>query len=157
VLRLPRRTRTAGLYTTSPASPPTNPRIPRVLAHASFCSSSQAVTFVGGLDQRLILVCDHGYSSILAAGNLVDLGFRRAGDVIGGFEAWRAVGLPVEARCREPLSGQLPGMAPPDWRGLAKTESQREEDDVVKLRARRLRDVGEASIEEQLCASGASA
>jgi rhodanese-related sulfurtransferase len=34
---------------------------------------------LGGLDQRLILVCDHGYSSILAAGNLVELGFDRAG------------------------------------------------------------------------------
>ena len=31
---------------------------------------------LGGLEQQLILVCDHGYSSILAAGNLVQLGIR---------------------------------------------------------------------------------
>jgi rhodanese-related sulfurtransferase len=30
---------------------------------------------IGGLDQQLILLCDHGYSSILAASNLVELGF----------------------------------------------------------------------------------
>jgi len=70
---------------------------------------------LGGLDQRLILVCDHGYSSILAASNLVQLGFYRAADVIGGFEAWKEHGLPV-APCRHrPLeSGGLPGTGPPE-------------------------------------------
>lgn len=67
-----------------------------------------------GLDQQLILVCDHGYSSILAASNLVALGFHRAGDVIGGFEAWKDAGLPT-ARTRQALApGALPGMGPPD-------------------------------------------
>ena len=51
--------------------------------------------YIGGLDQRLILICDHGYSSVLAAGNLVELGFHRSGDVIGGFEAWAHQGLPI--------------------------------------------------------------
>jgi rhodanese-related sulfurtransferase len=60
--------------------------------------------------KRLILVCDHGYSSILAAATLVDLGVD-AGDVVGGFEAWRDAGLPT-ARPR-PFDG-LPGTAPPD-------------------------------------------
>jgi rhodanese-related sulfurtransferase len=70
---------------------------------------------LGGLDQRLILVCDHGYSSILAASNLVELGFHRAGDVIGGFEAWKQRGLPVVA-CPPRLSvaGALPGTGSPD-------------------------------------------
>jgi rhodanese-related sulfurtransferase len=70
---------------------------------------------LGGLDQRLILICDHGYSSILAARNLVQLGFHRAGDVIGGFEVWRDSGLPV-APCRRglPTAGVLPGTGPPD-------------------------------------------
>ncbi len=45
---------------------------------------------------RLILVCNDGYSSSLAAGVLVDLGFERAGDLIGGFRAWARAGLPVE-------------------------------------------------------------
>jgi rhodanese-related sulfurtransferase len=60
--------------------------------------------------RQVILVCDHGYSSILAAATLADLG-RDAGDVIGGFEAWRSSGLPV-ARARVPTG--LPGTGPPD-------------------------------------------
>lgn len=70
---------------------------------------------LGGLDQRLILICDHGYSSILAAGNLVELGFERAGDVIGGFESWKERGLPVApCRPRLPERDALPGTGPPD-------------------------------------------
>lgn len=45
---------------------------------------------------RIVLMCAHGYSSSLAAATLRDLGFSRATDVIGGFEAWAAEGLPVE-------------------------------------------------------------
>jgi rhodanese-related sulfurtransferase len=45
---------------------------------------------------RVILVCAHGYSSSLAAATLRELGFDRATDIIGGFEAWHAAGLPVE-------------------------------------------------------------
>lgn len=64
---------------------------------------------------RLILVCDHGYSSILAATTLVELGFHRAGDVIGGFEAWKQDGLPVAPfRHRFPEDDGLPGMGPPE-------------------------------------------
>lgn len=70
---------------------------------------------LGGLDQRLILICDHGYSSILAASNLVQLGFHRAGDVIGGVEAWKRHELPiVPCRHRAPTLGELPGTGPPD-------------------------------------------
>lgn len=46
---------------------------------------------------RVILMCAHGYSSSLAAATLRDLGYERATDVIGGFEAWAAAGLPVVA------------------------------------------------------------
>jgi rhodanese-related sulfurtransferase len=49
-----------------------------------------------GLDARVVLVCDHGYSSSLAARDLQALGFARATDLEGGFEAWAAAGLPVE-------------------------------------------------------------
>jgi rhodanese-related sulfurtransferase len=60
--------------------------------------------------RKLILVCDHGYSSVLAASGLLELG-RDAGDVEGGFEAWRADGLPVGS----PKAWHgLPGMGPPD-------------------------------------------
>jgi rhodanese-related sulfurtransferase len=47
--------------------------------------------------RQVILVCAHGYSSSLAAATLHALGFRRATDVVGGFEAWAASGLPVVA------------------------------------------------------------
>ena len=52
---------------------------------------------VGGLDRQILLLCDHGCSSSLAAATLIDLGFERAGDVIGGFAAWREVLLPTVA------------------------------------------------------------
>jgi rhodanese-related sulfurtransferase len=44
---------------------------------------------------RWIVCCDEGYSSSLAAASLQALGLSRATDVIGGFQAWRAAGLPV--------------------------------------------------------------
>jgi rhodanese-related sulfurtransferase len=70
---------------------------------------------LGGLDQQLILVCDHGYSSILAASNLVELGFYRAGDVIGGFEAWAHEGLPIAPWQPRPSAAEaLPGTGPPE-------------------------------------------
>jgi rhodanese-related sulfurtransferase len=48
-----------------------------------------------GYDVEVIVVCSEGYSSSLAAASLQDLGLRRATDLIGGFQAWRAAGLPV--------------------------------------------------------------
>lgn len=45
-------------------------------------------------DRELILICDEGYQSSLAAANLRRLGLE-ATDVIGGFQAWRAAGLPL--------------------------------------------------------------
>ena len=44
---------------------------------------------------RWIVICDEGYSSSLAAASLQAIGLRRATDVIGGFQAWRAAKLPV--------------------------------------------------------------
>jgi rhodanese-related sulfurtransferase len=49
----------------------------------------------GDLGRRIILVCDEGYQSSLAAATLQDLGFARATDLVGGFQAWSAAGLPV--------------------------------------------------------------
>jgi rhodanese-related sulfurtransferase len=45
---------------------------------------------------QVILICAEGYSSSLAARRLHDLGYDDATDVIGGFEAWAARGLPVD-------------------------------------------------------------
>jgi rhodanese-related sulfurtransferase len=61
-------------------------------------------------DKRLILVCDHGYSTVFAAAALLDLG-ADAGDIIGGFEAWKADGL--ETTVPRPWDG-VPGTGPPD-------------------------------------------
>jgi rhodanese-related sulfurtransferase len=70
---------------------------------------------VGGLDQQIVLMCDHGCSSIFAAATLVELGFARAGDVVGGFAAWREAGLP-NAPSPPYLRGpdEPAGMRPPD-------------------------------------------
>ncbi len=47
-------------------------------------------------DVRVIVFCQEGFSSSLAAARLQSLGLHRATDVIGGFEAWRDAGLPIE-------------------------------------------------------------
>jgi rhodanese-related sulfurtransferase len=46
-------------------------------------------------DLEVIVVCQEGYTSSLAAASLQDLGLRRATDLIGGFAAWKASGLPA--------------------------------------------------------------
>ena len=46
-------------------------------------------------DQRVIVVCNEGFGSSLAAAALQDLGLRNATDLIGGFQAWAAAGKPV--------------------------------------------------------------
>jgi rhodanese-related sulfurtransferase len=45
--------------------------------------------------RQVIVICQQGYSSSLAAVSLQDIGLSDATDVIGGFEAWVAAGLPV--------------------------------------------------------------
>lgn len=50
---------------------------------------------VGGLERHVIVMCDEGYQSSLAAATLQQLGFARATDLVGGFQAWRAAGQPV--------------------------------------------------------------
>ncbi len=51
---------------------------------------------VAGHPGPIILICNDGYSSSLAADRLRELGRTRVGDVAGGFRAWKAGGLPVE-------------------------------------------------------------
>ena len=47
-------------------------------------------------DVHVILLCDEGFQSSLAAATIRGFGVD-ATDVIGGFQAWRAAGLPVTA------------------------------------------------------------
>ena len=48
------------------------------------------------LDRHVIVMCHEDDASSLAAATLQDMGFGRATDLDGGFQAWRAAGLPVE-------------------------------------------------------------
>ncbi len=50
---------------------------------------------VTSFDQPLVLVCNGGYSSSLAAANLLDLGFTDVGDLVGGVRAWIDAGHDV--------------------------------------------------------------
>lgn len=60
-------------------------------------ASAHRIPEVTSHDQVVIVVCDEGYASSLAAASLQALGVRHATDLIGGFQAWKAAGLPVEA------------------------------------------------------------
>lgn len=44
---------------------------------------------------RIVVICDEGYASSLAAASLHRVGLRHATDLVGGFQAWKAAGLPV--------------------------------------------------------------
>lgn len=68
---------------------------------------------VQGLDQRLVLVCAHGFSSSLAAARLQELGFSRATDLHGGFEAWLDAGLPTVVAEERAGENAVPGMGDP--------------------------------------------
>ncbi|MET0461230.1 MAG: rhodanese-like domain-containing protein [Ilumatobacteraceae bacterium] len=47
-------------------------------------------------ERRVILVCNEGYASSLAAATLVDLGIAGATDLVGGYRAWVAARPPME-------------------------------------------------------------
>ena len=46
-------------------------------------------------DRPLIVMCNEGYQSSLVAATLQELGHGDATDLDGGFQAWKAAGLPV--------------------------------------------------------------
>ncbi len=45
-------------------------------------------------DRRIVLVCNEGYSSSLAAHTLQRIGLANATDLCGGYQAWLAAGAP---------------------------------------------------------------
>lgn len=67
-------------------------------------------------DVPVIVLCQEGYTSSLAAAALQDLGLHRATDVAGGFAAWRIAGLPTLGPT-PPL--RLSSTAPPATAGRA--------------------------------------
>jgi rhodanese-related sulfurtransferase len=62
-----------------------------------FDPTSDARLGIASYDLEVIVVCNEGYTSSLAAAALQELGVRRATDIVGGYRAWRAAGLPTLA------------------------------------------------------------
>ncbi|SEE60358.1 Rhodanese-related sulfurtransferase [Streptomyces sp. 3213] len=56
---------------------------------------SHRVPEATGHDLRVVVICNEGYASSLAAESLHRLGLHHATDLVGGFQAWKAAGLPV--------------------------------------------------------------
>ena len=52
---------------------------------------------IAAYDTRVLVLCQEGFTSSLAADALLRLGIRRSTDVVGGFRAWREAGLPIAA------------------------------------------------------------
>ncbi len=57
--------------------------------------SDARLSFATTYRLEVIITCQEGYTSSLAAAALQDLGLYRATDLAGGFAAWRAAGLPT--------------------------------------------------------------
>jgi rhodanese-related sulfurtransferase len=68
-------------------------------------TSPHRLPVVSSTDLRVVLVCNEGYSSSLAAATLRELGLRRATDLVGGFEAWARL-VPARDPTRRSVSGR---------------------------------------------------
>jgi rhodanese-related sulfurtransferase len=58
-------------------------------------ASSARLPIATDHDIQVIVFCSEGYTSSLAAASLQNLGLWRATDMVGGFQKWRATGLPI--------------------------------------------------------------
>ncbi|MET0423118.1 MAG: rhodanese-like domain-containing protein [Actinoplanes sp.] len=58
--------------------------------------SDARLPFADDYHLAVIVTCQEGYTSSLAAAALQDLGLHRATDLTGGFAAWQAAGLPTQ-------------------------------------------------------------
>jgi rhodanese-related sulfurtransferase len=58
-------------------------------------ASAHRIPEIRDYEQQVIVVCNEGFASSLSAATLQQLGLRNATDLAGGFQAWRAAGLPV--------------------------------------------------------------
>ena len=64
--------------------------------------ASDASLPIAGHELEVIVICQEGYTSSLAAAALQELGIHRATDVIGGYAAWRAWQATAEPSMAEP-------------------------------------------------------
>jgi rhodanese-related sulfurtransferase len=53
-------------------------------------TSAHRLSLAADAEVRIVLVCNEGYSSSLAAATLRELGLRRATDLVGGYQGWQA-------------------------------------------------------------------
>lgn len=56
-------------------------------------TSPDRLAEITGPDQPIVLFCDEGYASSLAAATLRELGLHRATDLDGGYQAWRRTAI----------------------------------------------------------------
>ena len=83
-------------------------------------TSSRAHPAIGGFERQMVLVCNEGYSSSLAAVALHEIGFVNATDIVDGIRGWERAGLPLVAPA--PLApGLRDGDGPPEPRLDAQT------------------------------------
>jgi rhodanese-related sulfurtransferase len=54
-------------------------------------ASPHRLTDAGDYERKIVVVCDEGYASSLAAASLQDLGLVNATDLDGGYQAWLRV------------------------------------------------------------------
>jgi len=57
--------------------------------------SEARIAALARADMRIIVMCSEGYASTLAAASLRRIGLAEATDLDGGFQAWKAAGLPT--------------------------------------------------------------
>ncbi len=58
-------------------------------------AGSHRLPEAGDAERTVVVMCQEGYASSLAAASLQSLGLHWATDMEGGFEAWAADGLPI--------------------------------------------------------------
>jgi len=64
--------------------------------------SPSRLTIVDQYDLRVIVFCQDGSASSLAAVSLNKLGLLNATDIVGGYRAWKEAGLPVDTEALIP-------------------------------------------------------
>jgi rhodanese-related sulfurtransferase len=55
----------------------------------------------GDPDRPVVIICQEGYASSLAAASLLEVGRSAVTDLDGGFAAWKRAGLPTTAGSRD--------------------------------------------------------
>jgi rhodanese-related sulfurtransferase len=68
-------------------------------------SSDHRIPEATSHDVLVVVVCSEGYASSLAAASLIELGYKHAADLAGGYQAWKAWKVSPGAAGAEALMG----------------------------------------------------